>query len=290
MRSPRSAHLIAVAVVAVLQLSVGVVHGVSPSPPFNFSAATAAAAFVGAGNRTFIGCGGLTEDSREALRKCARLFHSRGDCMPFPAYENATRIPICTCSAYSGLTPPGNCVDATCVWGAGACSVRQWPNYMLLVLDTFSLLFTTYVFGFGLYVIVAARKSLKKNSMAVTLVFVTLASAFHFLWRLSVFLGFAVLLSSAPAAEIQKPIAIPGMSLCVIVGLMAFPLQWLDVAKKTARIKATRGGSSKAPHIALAVGASVISAAMIFFAGTNQNFLASGECHGFGAGKGRGFH
>ena len=278
MRSPRSAHLIAVAVVAVLQLPVGVVHGVSPSPPFNFSAATAASAFVGApGNRTFISC--KFDDQRAANRACNSLLgHTHGQCNQFPAYGNATLVPICTCIQYAGLTPPGNCADATCVWGEGACSVRQWQSYVAIIIDTCSLLFVTYVFGFGLYVIVVGHKNLKMNSMAVTLVFMTLSSMFLLLWRLCIFLGYAVLLSTAPAAEIQKPVAIPGMSLCFIVGTMAFPLQWLDVAKKTARIKATRGGSSKAPHIAVAVGALVISAAMIFFAVTGQTFLQSGMC------------
>jgi hypothetical protein len=254
---------------------------VSPSPPFNFSAATAAASFVGAGNRTFIGCEGF-DDAREANKACAGLLgHSRGECYAFPAHENATSVAICKCLAFAGLTPPGNCVDATCVWGANACSVRQWQNYFAIVLDTFSLLITAYVFGFGIYVIVAARKNLKMNSMTVTLVSITLAATFLFLWCMCAFLGYVVLLSRVPLMEVQKPIAVPGLTMCGVIGVLTFPLQWLEVAKKTTRIKATRGGSSKAPYIAVAVAAFVVSAAMIFFAITGQSFLTSGEFPGF---------
>ena len=281
MRSPRSAHLIAVAVVVVLQLSVGVVHGVSPSPSFNFSAATAAAAFVGAGkglgNRTFIGCAGF-DDPREALRACVHLLgHTRGHCAEFQVYENATSVDVCRCTTYGGMTPPGNCVDATCVWGADACSVRQWQNYFAVVLHSFDVLITAYAVGFGLYVIVAARKNLKMNSMTVTLVSMTLASAFHFLWRMCAFLGYGVLLSEVLPADVQRPIAVPGVAMCGVIGVLTFPLQWLEVARKTSRIKAARGGSSKAPHIAVAITAFVISATMIFFASTNRTFLTSGE-------------
>jgi hypothetical protein len=179
------------------------------------------------------------------------------------------------------LTPPGNCVDATCVWGENACSVRQWQNYFAIVLDTFSLLLTAYVFGFGLYVIVAARKNLKMNSMTVTLLSMTLASAFHFLWRMCLFLGYGVLLSGVLPAGVQKSVAIPGVGMCGVIGLLTFPLQWLEVAKKTTRVKTTRGGSSKAPYIAVAVAAFVVSAATIFFAITGQSFLTSGEFSDF---------
>ena len=65
--------------------------------------------------------------------------------------------------------------------------------------------------------------------------------------------------------------------MCGVIGVLTFPLQWLEVAKKTTRLKATRGGASKAPYIAVAVAAFVVSAAMIFFAITGQTFLASGE-------------
>jgi hypothetical protein len=58
---------------------------------------------------------------------------------------------------------------------------------------------------------------------------------------------------------------------------LTFPLQWLEVAKKTTRVKATRSDASKAPYIAVAVAAFVVSAAMIFFAITGQTFLSSGE-------------
>ena len=274
MRSPRSAHFIAVAVVAVLQLTVGVVHGASPSPPFNFSAATAAASFVGAGNRTFIGCGGFDDP----LRACIHLLgHTRGECAEFQVYENDTSVHVCRCMTYAGMTPPGNCVDATCVWGADACSVRQWQNYFAVVLHSFDVVIAAYIFGFGLYVIVAARKNMTMNSMTVTQVSMTLTSAFHFLWRMCAFLGLGVLLSDVIPADVQKPIAIPGVAMCGVIGLLTFPLQWLEVAKKTTRLKATRGGSSKSPYIAVAVAAFVISAAMIFLAITGQTFLASGE-------------
>ena len=62
-----------------------------------------------------------------------------------------------------------------------------------------------------------------------------------------------------------------------MIAVLAFPLQWLGVAKKTTRIKATRGGASKAPYIAVTITAFVISAAFIFFASTGQSFLTSGE-------------
>ena len=65
--------------------------------------------------------------------------------------------------------------------------------------------------------------------------------------------------------------------MCGVIGVLTFPLQWLEVAKKTTRLKATRSGASKAPYIAVAVAAFVISAAMIFFAIIGQTFLASGE-------------
>ena len=277
MRSPRSAHLIAVAVVVVLQLSVGVVHGVSPSPPINFSAATAAASFIGVNNLTFIGCEGF-DDAKGGDRACVGLLgHSRGECYAFPAHENATSVAICKCIAYAGLTPPGNCVDATCVWGEDACSVRQWQNYFAFVLHIFAVLLTAYIFGFGIYVIAAGRKNMKMNSMAVTLVSMTLNALFHLLWRASAFLGFAVLLSTVPIVDVQKPFLIPAFSLFGLVGVLAFPLQWLEVAKKTAQIKATRGDSRKGPHIAVAIAAFVITAAIFFFAITGQTFLITGE-------------
>ena len=277
MRSPRSAHLIAVVVVVVLQLSVGVVHGVSPSPPFNFSAATAAASFIGVNNLTFIGCEGF-DDAKGGDRACVGLLgHTRGECYAFPAHENATSVAICKCIGYAGLTPPGNCVDATCVWGANACSVRQWQNYFAIVIDSFEVFLTAYVFGFGLYVIVAARKNLEMNAMSVALVSVTLAAMFHLLWRICTFLGYAMLLSTVPLMEVQKPFAVPGVTMFGIIGLLVFPLQWLEVAKKTTRIKTTRGDASKAPYIAVAITTFVISAAMIYFAVTGATFLMSGE-------------
>ena len=270
-----TARLLAVAV-ALLQLSAGV-HGSTPLPSsFNFSAATAAAAFS-VGNLTFIGCEGY-DDAGEADRACTTLLgHTRGKCTPFPAHRNATWVAICRCITYAGLTPPGNCVDVTCVWGTDSCSVRQWQNYFAFVLHIFAVLLTAYIFGFGIYVIAAGRKNMKMNSMAVTLVSMTLNALFHLLWRASAFLGFAVLLSTVPIVDVQKPFLIPAFSLFGLVGVLAFPLQWLEVAKKTAQIKATRGDSRKGPHIAVAIAAFVITAAIFFFAITGQTFLITGE-------------
>ena len=271
------------ATTALLLLSAGV-HGASPPPPSNstagalanFSASTAAASFAGLDSLTFIGCEGF-DDAREADRACVKLLgHARGQCNPFPAYGNATLVPICRCITYAGLTPPGNCVDATCVLGADACSVRQWPNYVGVVLHSFAVLLTAYTFGFGLYAIAVGRKNLKLNSMTATLVFTTLSTMFHLLWRFSEFLGYAVLLSTVPGTDVQKPIAIPGFVLCGLIGVLTFPLQWLGVAKKTARIKSSRGGSSNVPHIAVTVAAFVLAAAFVSFAVTGQVFLISG--------------
>ena len=274
-------------VAALLLLSAGV-HGTSPPPPSNttagalanFSASTAAASFVGLDSLIFIGCEGF-DDAREADRACVPLLsHTRGQCTLFPAYGNATLVPICRCITYAGLTPPGNCVDATCVWGADACSVRQWPNYVGVVLHSFAVLLTAYTFGFGLYAIAVGRKNLKLNSMTATLVFTTLSTMFHLLWRFSEFLGYAVLLSTVPVKEVQRPIAIPGSSLCGLIGVLTFPLQWLGVAKKTARIKSSRSGSSNVPHIAVAAAAFVLAAAFVFLAITGQMSLISGTFPG----------
>ena len=276
----RCAPLLAAAL-TLLQISTGV-RGASPNTVANFSAATAAAAFVGAENRTFIGCEGFA-NAKGADRACVSLLgHTRGQCFRFSAYGNETRVAICMCIPYAGTTPPGNCVDATCVWGVDACSSRQWQNYVVIVLHIFDMLLTAYVFGFGLYVIVAARRNLTMNSTSVTLVSMTLTAMFHLLWRVCVFLGYAVLLSRLPTTEVQQPIAIPGLTLCGVVGVLAFPLQWLEVAKKTARIKTSRDGSStcKAPHIAVGVAACVISAAVIFFSVTDQSSLVTGEFPG----------
>jgi hypothetical protein len=180
---------------------------------------------------------------------------------------------------YAGLTPPVNCVDATCVWGADACSGRQWQNSFAIVVHVFSLMLTIYVFGFALYVIVVGCKNLKLDVMSVTLVSMTIASAFHLVWRISVTLMSVILLSTVPSTDVQRPVALPGFFIFSIVGVLTFPLQWLDVAKKTARIKATRGYSSKVPHIAVAVAAFVVVAAVIFFAMTGQTFLISGALY-----------
>ena len=241
----------ALVAVALLQFSTRV-HATGGAF-VNFSAATAAASFIGAKNLTFIRCEGFADGAMEAEQACVTLLgHTRGQCSSFPVYGNSTSVAICTCIAYAGLTPPGNCIDATCVWGVDACSVRQWQNYVEVVLHSFAVLQTAYVFGFGIYVIAAGRKNLRMNSMTVTLVCVAIAAMFHLLWRLCAFLGYAVLLSTVPNFY-RSTIAIPGLTLFGVIGLMTFPLQWLEVAKKTARIKASRGGSSKAPHIAVAV-------------------------------------
>ena len=290
-KPPKSSLLVNVAYLLSFVPHVADASGAIPPPSnttvgggafVNFSAATAAASFTGADNRlTFIGCAGF-HDQRQSDRACVPLLgHTRGQCYAFPVYGNATSVPVCRCIAYAGLTPPGNCVDATCVWGADACSVRQWQNYVVIFLDTFALLLTAYVFGFGLYVTIVGRKNLKMNSMTVTLLSMTLASLFHLLWRVCAFLGYAVLLSAVPIAEVQQPITIPGFVLCSVIGIVAFPLQWLELAKKTTRIKTTRGGSSKVPHIAVAVTAFVISAVTIFFVFTGQLFLVSGASREF---------
>ena len=275
--------LSALVAVALLQFSTGV-HATGGAF-VNFSAATAAASFIGAKNLTFIRCEGFADGAMEAEQACVTLLgHTRGQCSSFPVYGNSTSVAICTCIAYAGLTPPGNCVDATCVWGGDACSVRQWQNYVGVVLHSFAVLQTAYVFGFGIYVIAAGRKNLRMNSMTATLVFVTSAAMFHLLWRFSEFMGYAVLLSTVPGVEVQKPVALPGFALCSLIGVLAYPLQWLEVAKKTARIKASRGGSSKAPHIAaalqVAVSAFVIAAATTFFAVKGRSWLISGTFSG----------
>ena len=288
MRPPiRSCDLLAASALALLQLSAAV-QGATPPPPSNttagafanFSEATEAASFLGANNLTYIGCEGF-DDARAADRACVRLLgHTRGTCYASPVYGNATSVDVCRCITYAGLTPPGNCVDATCVWGADACSVRQWQNYVGIVLHSFAVLQTTYVFGFGLYVIAAGRKNLRMNSMSVTLVCITLASMFHLLWRVSEFVGYGVLLSTVPGKEVQKPIAVPGFTMCGLIGVLAFPLQWLEVAKKAAQIKVTRGRDSsrcKAPHVAVAITAFVITGAVLFFAITGRFFLISSE-------------
>ena len=288
MRPPiRSCDLLAASALALLQLSAAV-QGATPPPPSNttagafanFSEATEAASFLGANNLTYIGCEGF-DDARAADRACVRLLgHTRGTCYESPVYGNATSVDVCRCITYAGLTPPGNCVDATCVWGADACSVRQWQNYVGIVLHSFAVLQTTYVFGFGLYVIAAGRKNLRMNSMSVTLVCITLASMFHLLWRVSEFVGYGVLLSTVPGKEVQKPIAVPGFTMCGLIGVLAFPLQWLEVAKKAAQIKVTRGRDSsrcKAPHVAVAITAFVITGAVLFFAITGRFFLISSE-------------
>ena len=268
-------HVLCVASLALLRLPTGV-HGAAGGAFDNFSAATAAAAFIGAKNLTFIGCAGFTDASRANLACAGLVGHHRAECYPSPVFDNGTSVDICRCIGYAGLTPPVNCVDATCVWGADACSVRQWQNSFAIVLHVFSLLLTIYVFGFALYVIVVGRKNLKMNAMSVTLVSITLASMFHLVWRVCVTLMSAILLSTVPSTDVQKPVALPGFFMFSIVGVLAFPLQWLDVAKKTARIKATRGHSNKVPHIAVAVTAFVVAAAVIFFAITGQTFLISG--------------
>ena len=177
------------------------------------------------------------------------------------------------------MTPPINCVDATCVWGADACSERQWQNYFAIVVHVFSLMLTISVFGVGLYGIVVGRKNLKMNAMSITLVSMTLAAMFHVVWRICVTLMAVILLSRVPVTDVQKPVAVPGFFMFSIVGMLAFPLQWLDVVKKTARVKATRGHSSKVPYIAVAVADFVVVAAVIFFAMTGQTFLISGALY-----------
>ena len=282
-----SCHPLVVVAAALLQFSTGVhsVGGGSTTPPFpsssnasvNFSAATAAASFIGVDSLIFIGCD-VFDDQSAADRACVGLLgHTRGQCGPFPAYGNATSIAVCKCITYAGLTPPGNCVDASCVWGTDACSVRQWQNYVVIILDVFTLLLATYIFGFGLNVIIVGRKNLKMNSMTVTLLSSTLASLFSVLWRLSEFLGYGVLLSTVLVTEIQKPVIIPLQVLCGLIGILAFPLQWLEVAKKTAQIKATRRDSSKAPYIAVTVTAFATAAALLFFTITGRSFLIGGK-------------
>ena len=263
----------------ILQLPAGVHGASSPSNTttgsafVNFSAATAAASFR-ANNLTFIGCDGFFDDN-ESNRACVELLgHARGQCSPFLIDGNGTRA-ICICLMYGGLTPPGNCVDATCTWGADACSVRQWQNYVMLVLNSLTLLFTAYIFGFGLYVIVAGRKHLKMNSITFTLMSMTFCSMFHLLWRGCNFIGYSLLLSTVPGS-VKNSIAIPGVVMFGVIGLLAFPLQWLEVAKKTTRIKATRGDRRKGPYIAVAVAAFVLTATVIFFAFTDRVFLISG--------------
>jgi hypothetical protein len=114
------------------------------------------------------------------------------------------------------------------------------------------------------------------NAMSITLVSMTLAAMFHVVWRICVTLMAVILLSRVPVTDVQKPVAVPGFFMFSIVGMLAFPLQWLDVVKKTARVKATRGHSSKVPYIAVAVADFVVVAAVIFFAMTGQTFLISG--------------
>ena len=232
-KPPKSSLLVNVAYLLSFVPHVADASGAIPPPSnttvggggafVNFSATTAAASFTGADNRlTFIGCAGFI-DQRQSDRACVPLLgHTRGQCYAFPVYGNATSVPVCRCIAYAGLTPPGNCVDATCVWGADACSVRQWQNYVVIFLDTFALLLTAYVFGFGLYVTIVGRKNLKMNSMTVTLLSMTLASLFHLLWRVCAFLGYAVLLSAVPSAEVQQPIAIPGFTCAVWLACWRF--------------------------------------------------------------------
>ena len=243
---------------------------------YNFSAATSAASFVGEGNRTFISCDKF-DDQRAADRACNSLLgHTHGECNPFPAYGNTTFVAICRCITYAGLTPPGSCVDASCVWGADACAVRQGSSYLLVVLNSFSLMLTAYVFGFGLFVIVAGRNVLGTNPMTVTLVSMTGASMFHALWRCAAFVRYSILLSAVPGAEVQKLVGMPGFIICGVIGLLAFPLQWIEVAKK-AKQTTRRGNSNKKPHVAVAIVSFMLGAAAIFFVVTGKTFLLTGE-------------
>ena len=258
--------------------ALGAANFTSPTaaPSRNFSTATAAAAFVGMNNLTFISCENFA-DQRDANVACAsRLGHTRGQCCLSSVYGNASRVSICRCIPYAGMTPPGNCMDASCVWGAEACSVRQGANYFAIVVLSFSLVLTAYVLGFGVYVIVVGRKHLQMNSLAVTLVSITIASFFHVVWRFCNFLGYAVLLSAWPGTNVQQPVCIPGVACFGTVGLLAFPLQWLKVAHKATRIK-TRGKVSAKPHIAVATAAFVIGAVFLVLATQEMSEIASGE-------------
>ena len=269
----------------LLLLTIGAAKGANESglpemgpdrATYNFSAATSAASFVGEGNRTFISCDKF-DDQRAASRACNSLLgHTHGQCGSFPVYGNTTSVAICRCIAYAGLTPPGSCVDASCVWGADACAVRQGSSYLLIVLNSSSLLLTAYVFGFGLFVIVAGRKNLGTNPMTVTLVSMTWASMFHVLWRCAAFVRYTILLSAVHGAEVQQLVGIPGFIICCTVGLLAFPLQWIEVAKK-AKQTTRRGKSTKKPHVAVAVLAFMLGAAAIFFVVAGNMFLLAGE-------------
>ena len=95
--------LSALVAVALLQFSTGVYA--TGGAFVNFSAATAAASFIGAKNLTFISCGAsTTNDQRDADQACVTLLgHTRGQCSSLPVYGNSTNVNICRCVSYAGF-------------------------------------------------------------------------------------------------------------------------------------------------------------------------------------------
>ena len=167
-----------------------------PSSPRNFSAATIAAFFVAPGfglpgvgsttagggrtakNLTFIRC--AEPGTIAGIAECETLLgHSRVECGLAPVWGNATMEPICNCLVFAGLTPPGSCQDATCVWGPDACSVRQWSAYFDLVLNLLSFLPTLCAFFLGISCVVTRSTALRRDATTVTLVATTISALFH---------------------------------------------------------------------------------------------------------------
>ena len=165
-----------------------------PPSPSNFSAATTAASFVVPGlprvgsstagggrkakNLTFIRC--AAPGTIAGIAECETLLsHSRVECGLAPVWGNATMEPICNCLVFAGLTPPGSCQDATCVWGPDACSTRQWSAYFDLGLNLLSFLPTLCAFFLGVSCVVTRSSALGRDATTVTLVATTISALFH---------------------------------------------------------------------------------------------------------------
>ena len=137
------------------------------------------AGLVTVAKRTYVACPSGLHATCEAL-----LGHTRGRCDPsFPSLPN-----ICICAPEFGLTPPGNCVEASCTAGPDACLTANYARALGLALAALCLCAVAFVAAYGCYVSHAARRAgacTKINISNSTLAWTMAASALHVLWPLT---------------------------------------------------------------------------------------------------------
>jgi hypothetical protein len=125
---------------------------------------------------------------------------------------------------WSSLTPPRAHISVSSI----SLNHRSWQYAYNAVLCTITMIYLSSILIYAAYVIYSARKikKINRNVTSTTLIFVTLAALFHWLWHAGVYTSNVIQQSSRPMIVFQKPVTIPGFSIFETWAFLSFPLMY----------------------------------------------------------------